>query len=118
MATPLIENTVMHRGYDENGVQKRFKIQAVEGYVLHDNRIDRTDDYDNVIPRFKFGDTTVVASYDFDTVTNGTFAYTDENGMEVTIPVEMIGMYEFYTLSADIVPEDQTCGNDNDHEVM
>lgn len=121
MEITLIPNTRMNKMI-VNGIHNGYEIQAVEGYVLHDNRIDSTDydELDNatIIPRFKLGSTTVPASYDFDNVTNGTFTYTDENGMTVSIPVEMVGMYEFYTLPVDVVPTDQTCEVEIKPEVM
>lgn len=117
METTLIPNTTMNKMI-VNGVHNGYEIQAVNGYVLHDNRINGLDDFDNVVPRFKYGATTVPVSYDFDNVTNGAFTYTDENGMDVTVPVEMIGEYEFYTLPVSVVPEDQTCEVESKPEVM
>ena len=109
----LIPNTTMQKRINSSGVHTTYVIQAVGGYVLHDNRIDGLDEDDNVIPRFKLGATTVPATYDFDNVVPGTFAYTDENGMVVSVPVDMIGIYAFYTLPIDVVPENQTCDIDN-----
>lgn len=107
-----------------DGEVYRYSIKAIDGYVLHDNRIDieETDpntleSTGNIIPWFKLDSTTVPKNYDFENVTAGTYTYTDENGMTVTIPVSMIGMYEFYTLPDDIVPTSQTCGDNNEHEV-
>jgi hypothetical protein len=100
----LISNATMQLAY-KDGTPYCYWIEAVDGYVLHDSRIDEEEfDYEtmqptgNIIPRFKLGSTTVPASYDFTATTNGTYTYTDENGMEATIPVVKIGMYEFYTL--------------------
>lgn len=106
ITSPIPNTTMLEKLRD--GVLYKYAIQAANGYVLHDNRIDWLDEEDNTIPRFKFGSTAVPVSYDFDNVTNGTFTYADENGMEVIIPVEMIGEYEFYTLPASVVPENQT----------
>jgi hypothetical protein len=121
----LIPNATMQKVYVYDN-HTQYKIEAVDGYVLHDSRIDEEEfDHEtmqptgNIIPRFKLGSTTVPASYDFTATTNGTYTYTDENNMEVTIPVVKIGMYEFYTLPENIVPTNQTCGGgDNNHEVM
>lgn len=120
----LVPNTVTQKKLLD-GVFKIYEIKPNEGYVLHDKRID-LDELDpntgmptgNIIPWFKISSTTVSKNYDFDNVTAGTYTYTDENGMPVTIPVSMIGEYEFYTLPERIVPTSQTCGGDLDHEVM
>lgn len=120
--TSPIENATM-RELLNNGVLYKYRIQAVDGYVLHDNRVD-VEELDpetleptgNIIPWFKFGSTSVPLTYDFDNVTEGTYTYTDENGMSVTIPVSKIGMYEFYTLPASIVPTNQICEVENTHE--
>lgn len=109
----------------KDGVQTTFRIQANSGYVLHDSRIDYPECDDlgmptgAIIPWFKLGSTTVNKNYDFTDITNGTYTYTDENGMTVTVPVEKIGEYEFYTLPVDIVPTSQTMGGTTtDPEVM
>lgn len=109
-----IDNTTVEKGFNNDGVFKLYRIQAVEGYVLHDNRVDvpSLDDEGNetgeIEQWFKTGSTTVSASCDFTVRTNGTYTYTDENGTEVTVPVEMIGEYEFYTLPSNVVPSTQT----------
>jgi hypothetical protein len=121
--SPIPNATMLEKLRD--GSLYAYSIEAVDGYVLHDSRVDEEEfDHElmqptgNIIPRFKLGSTTVPASYDFTATTNGTYTYTDENNMEVTIPVVKIGMYEFYTLPENIVPTNQTCGGgDNDHEV-
>lgn len=109
----------------KDGSLYAYSIEAEDGYVLHDNRIDE-EEFDlettrptgNLIPRFKTGSTTVSVSYDFKTTTNGTYTYTDENNMEATVPVVKIGVYEFYTLPEDIVPINQICGGDIDYEII
>lgn len=114
----LIPNTTMQKMLTD-GVHKTYRIQAVKGYVLHDNRIDDIAPEGNVVLNFKTGSTTVSASYDFTVVTNGTFTYTDENGVRQSIIVQKIGEYEFYTLPEDVVPSNQIFGGGNsDHEVM
>lgn len=63
MTTSLIPNTVMWEGKNE-GVLSRYRIQAVDGYVLHDNKRDYTEN--GVL---KLGYTrslaSVMANYDF-----------------------------------------------------
>lgn len=88
-----------------NDVHNGYRIQANDGYVLHDSRIDEYE-YDmmgnpvgNPILRFKLGSTTVNKNYDFTDVVNGTYTYTDENGMEITLNVEKIGEYDFYSIT-------------------
>lgn len=101
---PLIPNTVTQKMLWD-GVQQYYKIQAADGYALHDSRVD-TEGFDpdtleptgEIIPTFKFGSTTVPVSYDFNNVTRGTYTYTDENGMTADVPVEKVGMYALYTL--------------------
>ena len=65
MTTTLIPNTVMWEGKDGD-VLKRYRIQVVDGYVLHDKNRDYTEN--GVL---KLGYTTalasVVANYDFTT---------------------------------------------------
>ena len=87
-----------------DGVLYNYSIQAVEGYVLHDKRIDDVET-DKVLARFKEGSTTVRSDYNFADATNGVLAYTDKNGTDVTIPVETIGMYEFYTLPVGVAED-------------
>lgn len=119
----LIPNTTIDKGFID-GVHKVYRIQAVVGYLLHDSRIDEEEldlvtlmPTGNTKPRFKSGSTTVSASYDFNTVVNGTYTYTDENGNEITLNVLKIGEYEFYTVpeeaekrQAESLPEDALRG--------
>lgn len=123
VASPITNATMQEILRD--GTLYRYSIEAADGYVLHDKRVDvpafdpeTLEPTGEVTPWFKTGATTVPASYDFANVTPGTYTYTDENGMAVTVPVSMIGMYEFYTVPADIVPTSQTCGDTNDHETI
>ena len=117
----LIENTTMKKRL-LNGVHKTYVIKAVDGYALHDKRVDdvmvdQETGEETIIPTFKTGETTVAASYDFSTVTQGTYTYVDENEVEVTIPVSMVGVNEFYTVPEEIVSENQLMGVTPNHEV-
>lgn len=110
----LIENTTMKKRL-LNGVHKTYVIKAVDGYALHDKRVDdvfvdQETGTETIVPTFKIGETTVAASYDFSVVTQGAYTYADENENDVTIPVSMIGANEFYTVPVDLVPESQLMG--------
>lgn len=118
-----VENAIVQKLLLD-GVHKRYMVEAADGYVLHDSRgdrfaVDENGDYtDEVIPRFRVGSGSVNVDYDFNNIVAGTYTYTDENGMEVTIPVSMVGMYQFYALPESIVPMAQTWEHEGDHEVM
>lgn len=106
--TSLIPNATMQVVL-RDGELFAYSIQAEEGYVLHDNRIDvpvldeeTLEETGEIIPWFKTGSTTVPANYDFDNVTSGTYTYSDENGMTVNVSVQKIGMYEFYTVEIEL----------------
>lgn len=96
----LIENTVMQKVYID-GVHKQYTIEAIDGCVLHDKRLDWEDtDPDTLEDVFKLGYTgatkSVAASYDFDA-----------------------NPYEFYAVPESDVPADQIFGSQNpDHEVI
>lgn len=117
----LIPNTTMRKRL-RDGVDYQYIIKADEGYALHDKRVDSIDfdenDEEIAISMFKVGETTVAANYDFDNVTQGTYTYTDENGMSVMLPVLMVGANEFYAVPIDIVPENQLMGDKPEHEIM
>lgn len=117
----LIPNTEMNKMLLD-GVHKVYTIEAVDGYVLHDNRAD-TPLYDSethetivgVELRYASGSKTVRYDYDFDTVVPDTI--TDVNGN--TIAVNKIGQYELFAVPASAVPSDSIYGGvNNDHEVM
>ena len=118
-----VPNTTL-REYLRDGVLYTYVIAPTEGYLLHDKDLDVPEvdenymETGNIIPWFTGGTTNMRADYDFTTTTQGEYKYTDENGMEVTIPVTMIGAREFYTVPSNVVPSDQVLGGDNDHEVM
>lgn len=96
----LIENTTMQKVFLD-GVHRQYSIQAIDGYVLHDSRLDWEDtDPETLEPVFKQGYTrlpkTVAASYDFDA-----------------------NPYEFYAVPEGEVPADQIFGGvQPDHEIM
>lgn len=119
----LIPNTTMEKMYLD-GVHKLYKITPNEGYLLHDVNEDNpildenwnsTGEY---IIRFGAGSRTVRYDYDFTATTAGTYTYTDENGNEVSINVTKVGVNEYYTVPASIVPIDNQYGGGSDHEVM
>lgn len=99
-----IANATIEKVYN-NGVFWSYRIRANSGYVLHDSRVDmhRIDKNgmmtDEVIPWFKMNDTTVNKNYDFTDIRSDTYTYTDENGMEITLNVEKIGEYDFYSIT-------------------
>lgn len=122
--TSPVPNTTL-REYLRDGELYSYVIAPTEGYLLHDKDLDVPEiDEDfvetgNITPWFTGGTTNMRADYDFTTTTQGEYAYTDENGNEITMPVTMIGAREFYTVPSNVVPSDQTLGGgDNDHEVM
>lgn len=95
MTTSLIPNTVMWEGKDGD-VLKRYRIQAADGYVLHDKNRDYTDE-NGVL---KLGYTTALASmapnYDF-----------------------TANPREFYAVPVGDVPADQIFGvGKPEHEIM
>jgi hypothetical protein len=121
--TSPVPNTTL-REVLMNGNLYVYHIQAESGYLLHDKDLDMPE-YDenlgmetgNIIPWFTGGTTSVRLDYDFTTTTQGTYTYTDDNGMEIIIPVTMIGEREFYIVPSNIVPYDQILGGGgNNHE--
>lgn len=122
--TSPVPNTTL-REYLRDGVLYTYVIAPTEGYLLHDKDLDIPEcdemgmETGNIIPWFTGGTTNMRADYDFTATTQGEYKYTDENGMEITMPVTMIGAREFYTVPSNVVPSDQVLGGgDNDHEVM
>lgn len=118
-----IENTVVEKML-RDGEHTSFRITVNEGYVLHDNRNDEPIFDDNGeetgehISFYCSGSTTVWHNYDFADTENGTYTYIDENGMEVTIPVVMVGGFQLYTLPASVVPANQIYGSGGNHETV
>lgn len=71
-ATPVYENTVMKK-FLIDGVHKQYVIQAIEGYVLHDNRLDYIEgNPDTMEETLKLGYTGEMVScrYDYDFTAN------------------------------------------------
>jgi len=70
--TPAYENTTMQK-FLIDGVHKQYVIQAIDGYVLHDNRLDYNDlNPDTMEETLKLGYTgeTVSCRYDYDFTAN------------------------------------------------
>lgn len=102
--TSFIPNATMQEVL-RDGDLFAYSIQAKEGYVLHDSRIDEPifdeetlEHTGEIMLGFKVGSTTVPANYDFGNVEKGTYVYTDSTGEIVEVEVEKVGMYKFYTL--------------------
>lgn len=94
-----IANARVRKAFD-NGEHRAYFINPLEGYVLHDNARDWTDnDPDTMEEILKLGYTrgtaTCQANYDF-----------------------TANPREFYAVPEDSVPADQIFGGGNDHEVM
>lgn len=99
----LIENTTMQRYINGQGVFKAYYITPVDGYVLHDQKRDWYNEYDDMgnpigEPTLGFtrGTATCEATYDF-----------------------TANPREFYAVPETSVPADQIFGGgSNDHEVI
>lgn len=105
---PIIANTIMQKRFID-GVFKQYTIKAIDGYVLHDKRLDYqaadpvTGDpmYDEngieiMVEGFSAGTKTVAANYDF-----------------------VVNPNEFYAVPETDVPVDSIFGGgNNNHEVM
>lgn len=113
--TPIIPNTVMQKAY-LNGTFRSYRIQAEEGYVLHDTN------YDSPVYDEELGDFTgeiilgyhpnvvsCAASYDFTPA-----EMLDEAGNTVTA----YGTRQFFTKLASDVPPDQIFGVVDQPEIM
>lgn len=106
----FIPNTTTKIFVDSSGVQTQYCIYPDDGYVLHLKRNDDVyEDLDTgetvTTLRFCSGMKSVNINYDFSVVVQDTYTYTDENGNEVTIPIEKIGAEEIFTLPKSIVQE-------------
>lgn len=119
----LVPNTSMVRGLVD-GVARNIRIYPEDGYVLHLKRDDGSDidpetGEEFVVLRFCSGMKSVNINYDFSVKVQDTYTYTDENGNDITIPIEKIGAEEIFTLPESIVPTAQIFGGgNNNHEVM
>lgn len=105
----LVPNTTMEKTLSD-GNAINIRIYPDDGYVLHLKR----HDYEDIDPitgetvttlRFCSGMKSVNINYDFSVKVQDTYTYTDENGNEVTIPIEKIGAEEIFTLPKSIVQE-------------
>ena len=126
MSLPVIENTTVEPRYNGSNELIAYRITPNEGYVIHTTNYD-TPVYDEetmtetgeILLGFTSAFIQIGYTYNFDTVVPGTYTYTDENNMSVTIPVNKVGRFEIFAIPASIVPENQIFGgNNNDHEVM
>ena len=110
MENSLIANTTMSR-IISNGIHNGYEIQAIDGYVLHDNRVDYENMDGEMVLSYKTGSTTVGINYDFTNVVEG---------VDCGISVLKVGMFEFYAIPRDLIPDpdNQILGNGNAHEVM
>lgn len=110
----LVPNTTMRKRInDTTGALMTYRIAPNDGFVLHDNRYDFHNNYDdegNITGDIQLGYTTGEVScpptYDFTTTTtvNGVTAYGDR---------------EFFAIPVTDVPENQIFGGtNNDHEII
>lgn len=105
LVTPtLIANTTMYKYINSNGVHSNYRITPNEGYVLHDQKRDWYEEFDDEgnpigtpILGFTRGTASCEANYDF-----------------------IANPREFYAVLATTVPADQIFGggDNNNHEVM
>lgn len=102
MSTPLIENTTMRKGYNENNEHKVYEITPNSGYVLHDKNYDEEiinpETYEptgEIKLGYRRSTASCAASYDF-----------------------TANPREFYTVLESSVPADQIYGGDTKPEVM
>lgn len=120
VTSPVPNTTLLERLRD--GILYSYVIAPTEGYLLHDKTLDVPEcdemgmETGNIIPWFTGGTTNMRADYDFTTTTQGEYKYTDENGNEITMPVTMMGIREFYTVPAGVVPEKQKLGDSYEME--
>ena len=96
---PIIENTTMEKYVDGNGIERVYIIAPIEGYVIHNNARDWTEEIDGeevVKEGFTTGSVSVPITYDFEA-----------------------NPFNLYTKLASEVPSDQIFGNNEpEHEVM
>ena len=128
MSIPMIENTTITPVYNSDNELRGYEVSPDNGYVIHTTNYD-TPVYDEetfeetgeILLGFTSTYILLGYNYNFSTVVAGTYTYTDENGMEVSIPVNKVGRFEIFAIPESIVPENQIFGggnNDDDHEVM
>lgn len=99
----LVENTIMQKVFVD-GVHEKYTIKPIEGYVLHDKRMDEeVIDPVTMMPTgevrlgYRTAQASCNASYDF-----------------------TVNPWEFYAVPRESVPADQIygVGGNNEHEVM
>lgn len=83
----LIENTKIEKVLRDGVTHIQYRIQALAGYVLHDNRLDWEDiDPETREPVFRLGYTkgrkTITASYDFEANPNELYAVPDDSVLD------------------------------------
>lgn len=125
---PAIENTTIETRYKNDGSVLAYQIRPNTGYVLHSKGYDTPvfdeetlEETGDVILGFTSAFVGVGYNYDFNNVVADTYTYTDQNNMEVTMPISKVGRFEIFAIPASIVPENQIFGGgatEPDHEVM
>ena len=106
----FIPNTTTKIFVDSSGVQTQYCIYPDEGFVIHLKRND-VEDFDPITEQttttlyFSSGMKSVNINYNFSVKVQDAYTYTDENGNEVTMPIEKIGAEEIFTLPKTIVQE-------------
>lgn len=126
MSLPVIENATVTPIYNSDNEIGGYTITPNDGYVIHTKNYDEEvvdeetfEPTGEIILGFVRAPISLVRNYNFSTVVAGTYTYTDENGMEVSIPVNKVGRFEIFAIPESIVPENQIFGGgNNDHEVM
>lgn len=122
----VVDNATMQAYYNSSNVLKSYYIYPNEGYAVHSTAYDtyardpETDeDTDVILPGFIPYPSFVgaEADYDFTVVVNDVYTYTDENNIEVSIPISKVGAKEIYCIPVGTIPENQIFNNGNDHEV-
>ena len=107
---PNIPNTIIEPRYLKDKLLG-YNITTDEGYCLHTtgHDIPIRDEKNKPTGEVKLGFTTGTISlgrtYDFDTVVEDTYTYTDENENLVSIPIKKIGKFELFTLPVNIIPK-------------
>ena len=110
----LIPNTTMRKMLSD-GVHRTYVIEAVDGYVLHDNAADGSDINGNTVYLYSTGTCSCGKNYDFSTTE---LTVPDINGNMVTVTA--YGSREFFAFPANLVPdpENNIYGGGGEHEVM
>lgn len=104
MENSLVANTTMNRMIS-NGIHNGYEIQAIDGYVLHDKRVDYENMDGDTVLSYKTGSTTVGVDYDFENVVAG---------VDCGVSVLKVGMFEFYAIPIALIPDADNQILDND----